>query len=142
MAAISASDEVLLIAMPTSTSIADVLKAKIISQRLGSKPIGILINFVRGEKGEIKKDDIMKMLELPVFATVPYDDDLRRSAMQESPKPIMLTKPNSPAAAGIQKAAAKLAGLPMAAEASGKGFFSRLLGFFFRKKPKEGGYQA
>ena len=62
MAAVSASDEVLLIAMPTSPSIADVLKAKITAQRLGSKPIGILVNFVRAEKGEIKKDDIMKML--------------------------------------------------------------------------------
>ncbi|HLC92518.1 MAG TPA: cell division ATPase MinD [archaeon] len=141
MAAISASDEVLLVAMPTSTSIADVLKAKIISQRLGSKPIGILINFVRGEKGEIKKDDIMKMLELPVFAIVPYDDDLRRSAMQESPSPIMMSKPGSPAAVGIQKAAAKLAGLPLASETgSGGGILSGILNklrSLFRMKPKD-----
>ncbi len=142
MAAISASDEVLLIAMPTSTSIADVLKAKIVSQRLGSKPIGILINFMRMEKGEIKKDDIMKMLELPVFATIPYDDELRRSSMSENPQPIMIAKPNTPAAVAIQKAAAKLAGIPMASdESQGSGFLGNIIAkllSIFRKKPDEG----
>ena len=140
MAAVSASDEVLLIAMPTSPSIADVLKAKITAQRLGSKPIGILVNFVRAEKGEIKKDDIMKMLELPVLATVPYDDEVRRTTMQEKPEPLILSRPGSPAAVAIQKAAAKLAGLPANVEApSGEGFLSGLLNIIasiFKGKPK------
>ena len=128
IAAISASDEVLLITMPTSPSIADVLKAKITSQRLGSKAIGVIINFVRSEKGEIKKEDIVKMLELPVLATVPYDDEMRRSFMLETASPVMMRKPNAPSAVAIQRAAAKLAGLPATAEAvRGEGFMSSIL---------------
>lgn len=139
IAAIAASDEVLLIAMPTSPSIADVLKAKITAQRLGSKPIGVLVNFYRQEKGEIKKEDVMKLLELPVLSTIPYDDEMRKSFMQENLSPVMLTKPSTPAAIALQIAAAKLAGLPVQAEQPQKGgflsgFFGKLFSFM---KPKQ-----
>ncbi|MEK6958009.1 MAG: cell division ATPase MinD [archaeon] len=140
LAAISASDEVLLITMPTSPSIADVLKAKITAQRLGAKPIGVIINFVREEKGEIRKDDVMKMLELPVIATVPYDDEVRRSFMQETIMPVMVRKPGTPAAIAIQRAAAKLAGLPVKIEEEKNflgGFLSSLLSIFKKKQPKK-----
>ncbi|MCR4368966.1 MAG: cell division ATPase MinD [archaeon] len=143
LAAIAASDEVLLITMPTSPSIADVLKAKITAQRLGSKAIGVIINFVRDEKGEIKKDDVMKMLELPVLASVPFDDEVRRSFMQESVMPIMVRKPTTPAAIAIQKAAAKLSGLSVQVEEPKKGnsvsrFLNRLFSIF-KRKPKNSG---
>ncbi len=140
MAAISASDEVLLIAMPTSPSIADVLKAKITAQRLGSKPLGVIINFYRQEKGEIKKEDVMKLLELPVIVTVPFDDEMRKSFMQDSLAPVMISKPGTPGALALQIAAAKLAGLPVQAEQPQGGggigaFFGKLFGFL-RPKPK------
>ena len=140
MAAVSASDEVLLIAMPTSPSIADVLKAKITSQRLGAKPLGVIVNFYRQEKGEIKKEDIMKLLELPVIATIPYDDEMRKSFMQDSLSPVIISRPNTPGAVAIQVAAAKLAGIPVqVGQEHGKGgflsaFFSKLFSAF---KPKQ-----
>ncbi len=140
MAAVSASDEVLLIAIPTSPSIADVLKAKITAQRLGSKPIGVIINLVRQEKGEIKKDDIMKMLELPVLSIIPHDDEMRRSTMQETPKPVILFKPSAPSSIAIQKAAAKLAGLAAPEAEKGSGLFAALLNklrSIFKLKQKE-----
>ncbi|MBI4210702.1 MAG: AAA family ATPase [Candidatus Diapherotrites archaeon] len=146
IAAISASDEVLLITMPTSPSIADVLKAKITSQRLGSKAIGVIINFVRYEKGEIKKDDIVKMLELPVLATVPYDDEMRKSFMFETASPVMIRRPNAPSAVSIQLAAAKLAGLPVSPEAAhGDGLVSGILNklrSMFGGKPKQAAAQS
>ncbi|MDO8628082.1 MAG: cell division ATPase MinD, partial [Candidatus Diapherotrites archaeon] len=67
MASIAASDSSLLVTMPTSPAIAGLLKAKIVAQRLGNKPIGIIVNFYYGEKGEIQDTDISKMLELPVY---------------------------------------------------------------------------
>src|SRR3989344_1908666 len=141
LAAIAASDEVILVTMPTSPSIADVLKAKITAQRLGSKTIGVIMNFVRKENGEIKKDDVMKMLELPVFATVPFDDEIRKSFMQEKVMPVMIRKPGTPAAIEIQRAAAKLAGLSIQIdEGEKKGFFAKLFSPFtnlFKKKPKK-----
>ncbi|MAG18134.1 MAG: septum site-determining protein MinD [Candidatus Diapherotrites archaeon] len=140
MAAISASDEILLITMPSSPSIADVLKAKITSQRLGTKVIGIMINFMRGEKGEIKKEDVMKMLELPVLSIVPFDDEIRKSFMQEKVMPIMIRVPGTPAGIAIQRAAAKISGLSIKIEDSEKKgflgrFFNRLFSVF-KKKPK------
>lgn len=138
LAAVAASDEILLVTIPNSPSIADVLKAKITSQRLGAKVIGVLMNFVRKEKGEVKKDDVMKMLELPVLATIPFDDEVRKSFMQEKVMPVMVRVPGTPAAVEIQKVASKLAGLKTEIDQGKKiGLLARILGFFKRKpKPK------
>ena len=139
MSALSAAEEILLITMPNSPSIADVLKTKIVAQRLGSKPIGVVINFSRGERGEISEEDIMKMLELPIYGLIPFDDEIRKSFMQEKVSPVVVRKPDAPAAVAIQKCAAKLAGLSVKIESPSKqGFFSRIFGGMFggRKKPK------
>jgi len=142
LSVLAASDEVLLITLPNSASIADVLKTKITAQRLGAKSIGIILNFVYEEKGEIDRDDIMKMLELPVLASIPYDSEVRRSFMQDRVSPVMLRKPKTPAAIAIQRLAAKLTG-PISMEdverAKSKGniisrFFGAIGGIFKRKK--------
>ena len=67
LSALSSAQETLLVTMPTSPAIADALKTKIVAQRLGSKVIGVVINFVMNEKGEISKKDISDMLELPSY---------------------------------------------------------------------------
>jgi len=139
MSALAAADEVLLITMPTSPSIADVLKTKIVSQRLGSNPIAVVVNFSMGEKGEISKEDIMKMLELPVYGTIPFDPEVRRSFMQQNVQPVMTRVPTCPAAIEMRKIAAKVAGLkPHDLEIPEKkqGFLSKLLAIFKRKKNK------
>ncbi len=136
LAAIAAADEVLLVTMPTSPAIADVLKAKISAQRLNVKVIGVIVNFVRGEKGEIRFDDIQKLLELPVFGLVPYDAEIRRTFMYEKLAPLMIRAPGSPAAVAIQKTAAKLAGLPVKIDEGKKpSLLARIFGMF-RKKEK------
>lgn len=111
LAALAASDEVILITMPESPSIADVLKTKIVAERLGSKPIGVIINFVFGEKGEISSDDIQRMLELPSYGTVPFDPEMRKSFMQEHVAPVMIRVPDCKSALAIKRVAAKIAGV-------------------------------
>ncbi len=141
MASLAAADEILLITMANSPSIADVLKTKLVAQRLGSSPIGVVVNFKMDEKGEISNDDIMKMLELPVYGAIPYDPEVRKSFMQEKAQPVMLRKPNSPAAVAMRKIAARIAGVkPVvpSAKPSGEGFLSRLLGIFKRGKKRAG----
>lgn len=142
LSSLSAASEVLLVTSPDSPSIADVLKTKIVAQRLGSKPIGILINFVRGEKGEIDSEDIMKMLELPVYGMVPYDDEVRKSFMQEKVAPVIVRKPSTPAAIAIQKIALKLSGKQVVFDVPKKqsGFAEFLSKIFsiFRFKKKQG----
>jgi len=137
MSALASADEILLITMPTSPSIADVLKTKIVAQRLGSNPSAIVVNFSMGEKGEIKNEDIMKMLELPVYGTIPFDIEVRRSFMQQNVQPVIIRKPTTPAAIEIRKIAAKVAGVKTKEFLAGpkkQGFLSRLLAKFKRKK--------
>ncbi|MFA4855011.1 MAG: cell division ATPase MinD [archaeon] len=138
MSALAAADEVLLITMPLSPSIADMLKTKIVSQRLGSNPIGIVVNFSTGEKGEIRNEDIMKMLELPVYGTIPYDPEVRRSYMQQNVQPVMIRKPTTPAAIEMRKIAARIAGVKAQEFLQGakkhEGFLSRLLAKFRKGK--------
>jgi septum site-determining protein MinD len=141
LAIMNASEEILLLTTPTAPAIADVLKAKITAQRLGKKTTGVIINMIRSEKGEISDRDIMKMLELPVYGLIPYDDEVRKSFLREKVAPVMSRKPNSPAALSIQKTAAKLAGLPVKFERAERkaGLIAKILSIFRKgeKKRKE-----
>lgn len=138
LAAINACDELLIVTDPTSPAIADAFKTKMLAQRLGKKPIGVIVNFVRGEKGEITNLDIMKMLELPIYGNVPEDTDVRRSFMQEKVAPIMVWKPNAKAALAMKQAAYKLASLKEeAVKQRGESFITKLLNklkSLFKKK--------
>lgn len=137
LSAVSSADEVLLITMPESPAIADVLKMKIASQRLGVRVTGVIINFVRGDRGEISADDIMKMLELPSYGIIPYDDEVRKSFMQEKPVPFLVRKSNCPAAVAIRKVAARITGSKVSTvdiTVKKQSFFSKLLSIFRRKK--------
>ncbi|MBN2127726.1 MAG: cell division ATPase MinD [Candidatus Diapherotrites archaeon] len=137
IAVLAASDETLLLTSPDSPSIADVLKAKLTAQRIGSKLIGVIINNIRGEKGEISKEDIGKMLELPVYGAVPFDDEVRRSFMAEKSNPLVLKNPKNPFSIAIQKIAAKLTGVSVEfKEEKKEGFISKLFNNLFKKKRK------
>ena len=135
LSALSASQETLLVTMPTSPAIADALKTKIVAQRLGSKVIGVVINFVMSEKGEISKNDISNMLELPVYGNVPYDPEVRKSFMQEKVSPVIVRKPLSPASEEITKIASRLTGIkaPEVAQVKKVGFLEKLFSFFKKK---------
>ncbi|MFH1588933.1 MAG: cell division ATPase MinD [Candidatus Diapherotrites archaeon] len=134
---LAASTEALLITSPDSPSVADVLKAKITTQRIGAKTIGVIINYFRGEKGEISKEDISKMLELPIYGVIPFDDEVRRSFMSEKSNPIILKNPKNSFSVEIQKIAGKLAGFHTETKTEKKeGFISRLLNKLFKKNKK------
>lgn len=123
LSSLSAADQVLIVTTPNSPSIADALKTKIVAQRLGSKPFGFILNLMRGEKGELSKENVMKMLELPIYGIVPYDPEVRKTFLLKDAGPILLRNPNSPAAKAIQKSALKLGGKKVEIEEEKKGFF-------------------
>lgn len=109
-AALAACDNTMLVTMPDPPSIADVLKIRMTAQGLGSKPIGVIINFVRKEKGEIEEEDIMKMLELPAYGIIPYDPEIRKTFLEERAKPVVLRKPTAPSSIAFGKAADRISG--------------------------------
>jgi septum site-determining protein MinD len=135
LSAFSASQETLLVTMPTSPAIADALKTKLVAQRLGNKVIGIVVNFVMGEKGEISKNETSSILELPVYGVVPYDPEVRKSFMQQKVAPVSIRKSDSIAAQEFQKIASKLTGLKVQETQTKKeGLFSRILSKFKKKR--------
>lgn len=135
-AALAACDETMLVTMPDPASIADVLKIRMTSQSLGSKPIGVIVNFIRKEKGEISEEDIMKMLELPSYGSIPYDPEVRKTFLEERAKPVVLRNPKAPATLAFIKCAEKITGKTVSAVPKKKkaGIFDFIKNLFRRKK--------
>jgi len=139
MACLAASNECILITQPTSPAIADLFKVKTIAQRLGVKTLGIVINCVRHERGEISATEVMKMLELPVLGEIPYDENVRKTFLQKKVKPVMLRVPNSEAAKAIRKIAEKISGTKIALQQKQIAIFPRkAVQESFAEKPKIG----
>jgi septum site-determining protein MinD len=136
LSAISASTQVLLITEPTSPSVADVFKVKIVCERLNQKVLGIVVNKVSSTKGEISEKEIMKMLELPSYGTIPYSADIRESFLLKKIKPILIHNPNSPSANSFRYIAIRLSGreVKVKEEKKSSGFFSFLKKLFSKKK--------
>ena len=116
--AISASDEVIIVANPNLPSVADVIKCREITSDKSN--IGIVLNMVRGKGYELSRKDIEKLTELPVIASVPYDDNVHRSLAEK--KPVVMLNPRSKSSREFVRIARLLAG------EREPGFFSRLLG--------------
>ncbi|MBN1159908.1 MAG: cell division ATPase MinD [Candidatus Diapherotrites archaeon] len=132
---IAASDEVLIVVNPISPSIADALKTKTIAERIGVTVLGAVVNMSTGAKGEIPESDINKILELPVFAIIPDDPEIRQAFLMPKPKPTAVRNPNSLAVVAMKKVAARLAGVPVeAVKVEKRSFFDILKNIFKRKK--------
>ena len=138
LAALSAAEQTLIVTMPNSPSVADALKAKIAAQRLMSKPFAFMMNMVREEKGELKRDEISAILELPCYGVIPYDPDIRRTFL-ENTLPIVVRKSNSAAAKAIIEIANKLSGKEVNVHTKkGPSIFSKLFSVFKKKGGKHG----
>lgn len=140
LASMSASTQILLITEPTSPSVADVFKAKIVAERLNQRVLGVIISKFSNLKGEISEKEIMKMLELPSLGKIPYSQDIRQSFLLKNIKPVMLHNPNSPASNAFRKIARKITGKEEKEEDNKKekkGLFSFLKRIFSKSKNKK-----
>ncbi len=111
MAAMSAAGEMILVVTPDPASLADALKTKMVGERLGVRPMGTIINMVRGIPGEASPDDVRQILELPVLGSIPDDNEVRRSFLMRRPQPVVLRKPDAKASRAFMAIAARLAGV-------------------------------
>jgi septum site-determining protein MinD len=85
LSAIQISDEIILVANPTVTAIADIIKCKELAIRLGIVPLGVVINKYRNKKFELKPKEISNLTELPLLATIREDEDFLRSEAERIP---------------------------------------------------------
>lgn len=85
LAAMKASDEVLIVSSPTKSAIADAIKIKHVALRSGANPIGIIINRATGDSYELTAEEISKFVELPILAKIGEDSDFLRSEATGTP---------------------------------------------------------
>lgn len=134
LSALSASEQVIIITTPDSPSIADALKTKLIAQKIGAKPIGIIVNFVRNERDEIDKEKIMKLMELPSYGSIPFDPEVRKAFLSTKAEPVIIRKPSTPASIAIKNIALKLTGSTEVILQQKESFITRILSKLFKKK--------
>lgn len=106
IAALRGAREVLLVTTPDLVSVSDCMKTRLIAEFLGLTPIGMVLNRVRREEFEIKSNEIKTILNVPVLAEIPEDENVKRALNQGVPLAVLNTK--SPAAKAIMGLAKKL----------------------------------
>lgn len=85
MGTMEASDEVVIVVNPTSTSVSDAIKLKHIAAKMGVNPVGIVVNKHRNKWFEITPEDISGLTELPVLAVIRNDEDFLKSQAARTP---------------------------------------------------------
>jgi len=126
LSAMAAATEVILVINSYSLSIADALKTKIMAQKINAKPVGIIVNMVGHYKGEIKEEDIVKMMELPSYGIIPFDETVRNNYYYKHIVPVIIKSPKCPASEALKEIAQRLLGKDVLVKDKKKGFFAWL----------------
>jgi len=112
-------DEVIMLVNPELPSIIDGQKMRLIAESTGKSAKGVVINRVRGVRGELGAKTVERLLELAILGVIPEDKNMI-SAMT-SRTPLVIKKPNSPAAKAIKEAVKVIAKEKEGGEGEDKG---------------------
>lgn len=107
-AAVEASDRVVLITNPEVPAVVDALRAKALAERHKKEITGVILNKVRREKHELRKNEVEEMLSLPVIGEVTHHKKVRESIALR--KPVVHHSPWSKPSLEIRKLAHILIG--------------------------------
>ncbi|MDI6798375.1 MAG: AAA family ATPase, partial [Candidatus Aenigmarchaeota archaeon] len=95
---------------PDLPSVADALKTARIAREANKRIVGVVVNRVRRKAHELTKREVEEMLDLPVLAEIPEDNNIRKSIAVK--KPVIEFAPFSPASIEIRRLAHTLCGIP------------------------------
>jgi cell division ATPase MinD len=85
MGTLQAADEILFVATPFAPAVMDLIKCHQIAKNMESKPLGIVLNMVGGERYELTTEEVEKLVELPVISRVPADEEVLKSLAMKMP---------------------------------------------------------
>jgi septum site-determining protein MinD len=124
--ALAIADEVILVVNPELSSMADALKTKILTEMVGGKVFGAILNRSGMENTELRRHSVEDVLGVRVIDMIPEDTNVRRAAAYKTP--VVLKYPTSEAARAFRRIAADLAGYEYAEESEKvrEGFIERL----------------
>lgn len=111
IATFRASDELLYVANPYVPSIIDIVRCQEIANEIGIRSLGIVLNMVKKDKNEMSKDEIEHLTELPVIASIPFDNNIRKSIAKKMP--VVTYKPHTKASREFFKLASFVLGESM-----------------------------
>ncbi|RLI96730.1 MAG: septum site-determining protein MinD [Candidatus Aenigmatarchaeota archaeon] len=129
LAAIEASDEVIIVTNPDLPSVTDALKAVKLAEELGVKVTGVVLNRVKKKKHEMKDKDISAMLDnVPIIAKIPEDELVQQAISVRTP--VVQHSPNAFVSQKINKLAANIVGEDIEIR---KPWYQRLFNFFIQE---------
>ena len=100
-------DEVIMLVNPELPSIIDGQKMRLIAESTGKSAKGVVINRVRGVRGELGAKTVESLLELAILGVIPEDKNMISAVTSKTP--LVIKKPNSPAAKAIKEAVKAIA---------------------------------
>src|SRR3989338_1830938 len=121
--ALKACDEVIFVTTPTVLGITDILRTNEVCKELSVPNLGIVLNMVHRDKYEVTRKEVEHITGLPVIASIPFHDDVRKSL--HAKQPVITTHPRSKVSSEIIGLAGRIAGMPYYER---RGFFGRLFG--------------
>jgi septum site-determining protein MinD len=101
---LAVADEVLLVVNPELSSMADGLKTRVMTEKVGSEVGGIVLTRAGSQDSDLDVSRVENLLEAEVLVTVPEDPEVRRSASYK--KPVVKHAPDSGASQAYKKLAA------------------------------------
>ncbi len=126
MAVMKAVDEIIIVTNPEMPAVTDALKISKIADEMGKTVRGVILTKT-GEDYDLSEENVERMIEKPVLATIPYDKAIRESLIRKDP--VVYTNPKSKSAIGYKKLAASLIGVDFNERVEGKfGSFLRRVG--------------
>lgn len=108
IAAMDASDELILVTNPEIPAVTDALKTSKMAEQMGKTVRGVIVTRTRGLKSEMPISNIQEMLELPILGVIPEDQRFQASLSMKDA--LVHTFPKSKASREYKKIAAKIIG--------------------------------
>ncbi len=128
-AVLDAGEEVVIVTNPELPAVTDALKTVRTAYESGAYVLGAVVNKHRDDHAEMNLDEIESMLDIPILATIPHDDEVRKSIKMNNP--VVFREPESPASRSYKKLASELFGVNYELPAKGIGvgrFLKKLFG--------------
>lgn len=107
-AAVEASDEVLLVSKPELPALTNALGAKKLAEELEREVIGLVLNEVRGERSEVKNEDVKDLIQEEIIGEVPDHKHVREAIALR--KPVVAHRPKSRVSHAIHDVAHRVKG--------------------------------
>jgi septum site-determining protein MinD len=117
--------EVLIVTLPTVSSVSDALKMRILGERMGAKIIGVIVNRVEGKPRELSLQEIENTIESSVISIVEESEEVKDALAYEVP--FVTRYPNSRISREILRLSSSLIGREIYIE--DEGFFGKIKGW-------------